>query len=40
MALSDTSIRNAKATDKPQKLADAEGLYLFIWSQNSRLKRN
>lgn len=28
MPLTDTAVRNAKPTDKPQKLADTEGLYL------------
>lgn len=30
MSLADTAIRNAKATDKPRKLADEKGLYLLI----------
>lgn len=30
MPLTDTAIRNAKAADKPRKLADAKGLYLLI----------
>ena len=39
MPLTDTAIRNAKATGKPQKLADAEGLYLFISTTGGRLWR-
>jgi len=30
MPLTDTTIRNAKPTDKPQKLFDGGGLFLFI----------
>jgi len=30
MPLTDTQIRNAKAGDKPRKLADANGLYLYV----------
>ena len=39
MALSDTAIRNAKGTDKPQKLADSEGLYLYISATGGKLWR-
>ncbi len=37
MPLSDTSIRNAKATDKVQKLSDGEGLYLHISPTGGKL---
>ncbi|MHB8744615.1 MAG: tyrosine-type recombinase/integrase [Sulfuricaulis sp.] len=30
MSLSDTAVRNAKATDKPRKVSDERGLYLLI----------
>lgn len=30
MPLTDIQIRNAKAEAKPRKLADAEGLYLYV----------
>ncbi|MBB6186187.1 integrase arm-type DNA-binding domain-containing protein [Rhodanobacter sp. MP7CTX1] len=36
MPLSDTAIRNAKPTDKPQKLADGGGLYLLLNPNGSR----
>ncbi|HEV2679792.1 MAG TPA: integrase arm-type DNA-binding domain-containing protein [Rhodanobacter sp.] len=36
MPLSDTAIRNAKAADKPQKLADGGGLYLLLNPNGSR----
>ncbi len=39
MSLSDTALRNAKPTDKPQKLADSEGLYLYISPIGGKLWR-
>ncbi len=39
MPLSDTAVRNAKPTGKPQKLADTEGLYLFISPTGGKLWR-
>ena len=39
MALTDTSIRNAKAKDKAYKLADERGLFLFITPAGSKLWR-
>ena len=36
MALTDTGIRKAKATDKPQKLADGGGMYLLLNPNGSR----
>jgi hypothetical protein len=37
MALTDTAIRNAKAKDKPYKVADAQGLYLLVNPKGSKL---
>ncbi len=37
MPLSDTAIRNAKPLDKPYKLTDAQGLYLLIKPNGSKL---
>lgn len=37
MPLSDTAIRNAKPLDKPYKLTDAQGLYLLIKPNDSKL---
>ncbi|MGA0561642.1 Arm DNA-binding domain-containing protein [Ancylobacter sp. VNQ12] len=39
MALTDTACKNAKATDKPQKLSDSGGLHLFVSPSGSRLWR-
>jgi len=39
MPLSDTAVRNAKPTGKPQKLADTEGLYLYISPTGGKLWR-
>lgn len=39
MALSDTTCRNAKGKEKPQKLADGEGLFLLVQPNGSRLWR-
>ena len=39
MPLSDPAVRNAKPTGKPQKLADTEGLYLFISPTGGKLWR-
>lgn len=39
MALSDTTCRNAKGKDKPQKLTDGEGLFLLVQPNGSRLWR-
>ena len=36
MALSDLSIRNAKAGDKPRKLTDEKGLYLLVTPQGAK----
>ncbi|MDE2317582.1 MAG: integrase arm-type DNA-binding domain-containing protein, partial [Xanthomonadaceae bacterium] len=36
MALTDTGIRKAKATDKPQKLTDGGGMYLLLNPNGSR----
>ena len=30
MALSDVTVRNSKATDKPRKLSDERGLYVLV----------
>jgi hypothetical protein len=30
MSLTDTAVRGAKPTDKPQKLFDGNGLFLFV----------
>lgn len=37
MSLTDTAIRNAKPIDKPYKLSDAQGLYLLIKPNGSKL---
>lgn len=37
--LSATAINNAKSKDKPYKLADEKGLYLFIQTTGSKLWR-
>ncbi|MEB0866237.1 integrase arm-type DNA-binding domain-containing protein [Citrobacter youngae] len=37
MSLTDTAIRNAKPLDKPYKLSDAQGLYLLIKPNGSKL---
>lgn len=37
MPLTDTAIRNAKPLDKPWKLSDAQGLYLLIKPNGSKL---
>lgn len=37
MPLTDTAIRNAKPLDKPYKLSDAQGLYLLIKPNGSKL---
>ena len=39
MALTDAACRNAKGTDKPFKLSDGEGMYLFVQPNGSRLWR-
>ena len=39
MPLTDTNIRNAKTTGKPQKLTDGEGLYLHISPTGGKLWR-
>ena len=39
MALSDTAIRNARPADKPYKLADGDGLYLYVNMTGGRLWR-
>lgn len=39
MSLSDTAVRSAKPTGKPQKLADTEGLYLYISPTGGKLWR-
>ena len=39
MALTNTALRNAKPSDKPQKLSDGHGLYLYIASTGGRLWR-
>ena len=39
MPLSYTAVRNAKPTEKPQKLADTEGLYLYISPTGGKLWR-
>lgn len=36
MALTDTGIRKAKPSDKPQKLTDGGGLYLLLNPNGSR----
>ncbi len=37
MSLTDTAIRNAKPLDKSRKLSDAQGLYLLIKPNGSKL---
>ena len=37
MPLPNTTIRNAKPIDKPYKLSDAQGLYLLIKPNGSKL---
>ncbi|KMW72131.1 recombinase [Photorhabdus luminescens subsp. luminescens] len=37
MPLTDTAIRNAKPLDRPYKLSDAQGLYLLIKPNGSKL---
>jgi hypothetical protein len=37
MPLTDFAIKNAKAEDKPRKLSDFDGLYLYVTPQGSRL---
>ena len=39
MPLSDTTVRNTKATGSPQKLTDSEGLYLYISPSSGKLWR-
>ena len=39
MALSDITIRNAKARPKPYKLGDAGGLFLFVTPSGGKLWR-
>jgi integrase len=39
MALSEIQIKKAKATDRPYKLADGEGLYLLVQRNGSKLWR-
>lgn len=39
MSLTDTAIRNLKPSDKPRKHADAEGLYLLVNPNGSKLWR-
>jgi hypothetical protein len=34
MALTDTAIRNVKPKERPFKLADGNGLYLFVTPRN------
>jgi hypothetical protein len=36
MSLSDTTIKNAKPTDKPYKLADDKGMYLLVNPNGSK----
>ncbi|GHU37914.1 hypothetical protein AGMMS50256_36470 [Betaproteobacteria bacterium] len=37
MPLTDTTIRNAKPADKPFKLADEKGMYLFVTPAGGKL---
>ena len=39
MPLTDAACRNAKPTEKPYKLTDGGGLYLFVQPSGSRLWR-
>lgn len=39
MPLSDSACRNAKPKDKPYKMGDSNGLYLFISPTGSKLWR-
>ena len=39
MALTDTTCRNAKGRERPYKMADGEGLYLFVQPSGSKLWR-
>lgn len=36
MALSDTAIRTAKATDKPYKLSDEKGLFVLVMPNGAK----
>ena len=35
MPLTDTAVRNAKLSEKPRKLSDSGGLFLFITDRKS-----
>ena len=39
MPLSDTTVRNAKPSDKAQKLFDGNGLFLFISKTGAKSRR-
>jgi hypothetical protein len=39
MPLSDTAIKNAKATDKPFKMPDGNGMYLYVHNNGSKYFR-
>ena len=39
MPLTDSKIRNAKSTDRPYKLFDAKGLYLYVTPAGGRIWR-
>ena len=39
MALTDLKIQSIKGTGKPQKIADAEGMYLFVSASGSKAWR-
>ena len=39
MALSEIQIKNAKAAERPYKLADGEGLFLLVKANGSKLWR-
>ncbi len=36
MSLTDTTIKNAKPTDKPYKIADDKGMFLLVNSNGSK----
>jgi len=39
MALTDTTVRNARPKEKPYKVADSQGLYLLVNPRGSKLWR-
>lgn len=39
MSLTDAQVRNAKPTDRPQKISDGGGLYLLVTPSGTKLWR-